>query len=313
MRTIKLTREQFRIWRLNTPTTTVEGPEGPQVVLGGRDQLKKELLESNGNLTFKLMTPMTRFLGTVRGENSTVGSAPMGTQNGAPSPESCVCKQYAGTRPGEHHDVCQHRQAWENGKGISMMQPATNLNPAMNVVTQRVAPPIDTTPRVQHMQVPAAASTAPLQMPTTHLAVRGGRRDISTVPAPLPAGVVVQVPAVVALIPPEQCDCRQFAKPSDADPNQHHFICQNYDKWKTAHPTVKPEDVVTTADTEKPPSPELDYVLADLDTQTVLRAATSEEVELARVEEEKTGSPIVTLDEGVYAVVPQPRTQVAAP
>lgn len=307
MRTIKLTRDQFRIWRSNIPA-------GPENALGGRDQLKKELLATNGGQSFKLMSPMARFIGTVRGENSTVGSAPMGTPNGAPSPESCVCKQYAGTQPGEHHPVCQHRQAWENGKGIAVTQPTTNLNPAMNVVSQLVAAPLDTTPRVQHMQVPAAASTAPVSMPTTQPALTR-RQATPPVPAqatqPLPAGVVMQVPAVVALISPEQCDCRQFTKPTDADPKQHHFICQHYDKWKTAHPTKAERE---PSDTEKPPPPEepaVDYVLADLDTRSVLRAATSEEIEQARAEEAKSGSPLITLDEGVYAVVPQPRQTLA--
>lgn len=336
MRTIKLTHAQFRTWRLNAPLDA----ENP---LSGRDLLKKELLETNEGMTFRLTSPLGRFLGTVRGENSTVGSAPMGMQNGAPHPDSCVCKAYAGTKPGEHHAVCQFRQAWENGKGLALnnapppVNQPTNLNPAMNVTSQKVAPPIDTTPRVQHMQVAKEASTAPLQMPTTQRAV-APRNPIDTVdgkpepraaapftqgsPAGLPSGVQVQVPAVVALIPPGQCDCRQFAKPSDADPKQHHFICQNYDKWKTAHPTVAaplPGEEPTHPDTEKPPPADGDcedlteYVLADLDTQRVLRDATSEEVELARAEEEKSGSPIITLDEGVYAVVERPRPQQPLP
>ncbi len=108
MRTIKLTRDQFRTWRLNAPSV-VENE------LSDREKLKQELLEQNGGQSFRLMSPMARFIGTVRGENSVVSGAPMGTPNGVPAPESCVCKQYAGTKPGEHHAVCQFRQAWENG------------------------------------------------------------------------------------------------------------------------------------------------------------------------------------------------------
>ncbi len=114
--------------------------------------------------------------------------------------------------------------------------------------------------------------------------------------------VQAQVQAVVALIPPEQCDCRHFAKPKEADPNQHHFVCQHFDKWKSAHPTV--ESSAPLSDTEKPPPSDL--VLVDLDTRAILRDATSDEIELSHAEEIKTGSPLVTLDEKVYAVVPRP-------
>lgn len=302
MRTIKLSREEFRTWRENHPPTS-------ENELGGRDELKKQLLERNGGHTFKLMSPMARFIGTVRGENSTVGTAAMGVQNGAPSPESCVCKAFAGTKPGSHHDVCQFRQAWENGKGLVLNNaPQTNLNPAMNVTSQKVAAPIDTTPRVQHMQVAREVSAHQAPITTTARAVPS--QSAAAAPA---VGVVVQVPAVVALIPPEQCDCRQFAKPSSADQKQHHFICQHFDKWKTAHPTPVEGQA---SDTEKPPPPDeetmpVDYVLVDLDSQSILRDATSEEIELARTEEAATGSPLVTLDEGVYAVIERPRAKQA--
>ncbi len=300
MRTIKLNKEQFRIWRVNAPTTEENG-------LGARDLLKKQLLEQNNGLSFRLRSPMGPFIGTVRGENSTVSGAPMGTPNGAPAPESCLCKDFAGTKPGSHHPICQHRQAWENGRGLTITQPETNLNPAMNVTSQRVAAPIDTTPRVQHMQVPQAQRAHPAMIPTTNAPVA------SSVNSPIPTKVVelpkvqAQVQAVVALISPEQCDCRQFAKPTGADPKQHHFVCPHFDKWKAAHPDsplVEPGQVATAGDTEKPPPS--DMVLVDLDTQTVLRDATSEEIASARAEESKTGTPLVTLDEHVYGVVPRP-------
>lgn len=290
MRTLKLSRDEFRIWREN---------QGD-----GREILRKALLERNGGHSFRLMSPMARFIGTVRGENSVVSAAPMGVQNNAPSPDTCVCKAYAGTEPGKHHPVCQFRNAWENSRGINM-QTVPNLNPAMAVVSQRVAAPLDTTPRVQHMMVPKEVPAHAAHMKTTQAAVASQHAPmINSAPQ-----VVVQVPAIVALIPPEQCDCRQFTKPSGHDPKQHHVICAHFDKWRTAHPTVQSTNEVPdldTSDTEPPQA--IDFVLADLDTQEVLRTATSEEVELARVQEEKTGSPLIRIEDKIYGVVERPKS-----
>lgn len=309
MRTIKLTHPQFREWRLNE----LAGPENP---IGARDRIRKELLERNGGLSYRLMSPMGRFIGTVRGENSSPATGGY-SQNGAPSPDSCVCKAYAGTPEGKHHPVCQHRAAWEAGQQpvtIAAQAPASNLNPAMNVMQQRVAPQLDTSPKVQHMSVPKQVSPHAIPVGVTNKPVPSQSLPAMAVPAaPVP---VVQVPAVVALIPPEQCDCRHFAKPAGSDPKQHHFVCEHFEKWKISHPTPEAEP---TRDTEKPPATEMainrdeiDYVLVDLDSRRILRDATSDEVASAQAEEAKNGSPLVTLDEGVYAVVERPAPEAAA-
>ncbi len=301
MRTIKLTHEQFRIWRKNAPAAS-------ENELSDREKMKKELLERNSGQTFRLRSPMGPFIGTVRGENNSSSSIPMAA-NGAPSPDACLCKQFAGTVPGAHHPICQHRAAWEMGNKavVQTSLSAPNLNPAMTVTTQKVMAPIDTTPRVQHMQVPK-------QVPMHQQPIRTSDAPVASQALPTVSAspvAVVQVPAVIALIPPDQCDCRHFAKPSDADHAQHHFVCQHFEKWRIAHPTPKPdaEASVVQRDTEKPPAEEGEHVLVDLDTQSVLREATSEEVDRAREEENKNGSPIITLDEGVYAVVQRPVTQ----
>lgn len=233
--------------------------------------------------------------------------------NGAPSPEACLCKQFAGTEPGKHHAICQHRAAWELGSKavVQTATPAPNLNPGMTVTTQKVMAPIDTTPKVQHMQVPQQVSMhqAPIRTSGAPIASQA-MPAVSATPV-----AVVQAVAVVALISPEQCECRAFAKPRDADPKQHHFVCQHFEKWKTAHPTPIPlEPGEEARDTEKPPPEEqaADYVLVDLDSRAVLRDATSEEVTSAREEEAKSGSPIITLDDGVYAVVERPVPQASA-
>jgi hypothetical protein len=42
-----------------------------------------------------------------------------------------------------------------------------------------------------------------------------------------------------------------------------------------------------------------------LNTRSILRDATGEEIETAHAEEQKSGTPFVTVDETMYAVVPR--------
>lgn len=279
MRTIKLSRDQFRIWRGNDAET--------------RDALRKEMLDKNGQETFRLMSPNARFLGTVRGEKSVISGAPMGVQSGAPSPEACACKAYAGTPKGQHHPVCQFKNPWENSKGIKIQEVA---NPSRSVTHTQVSRPIGPNPTVQHFSVPTEGGGTSGHIPTIQPAIKP------------------------RMISPTQCDCAKFTKPVDADPNQHHFVCQHFESWKIAHPTSTPEQAEkaaasaaeslvsdATPDTEPPPV----YVLVDLDSKLIMREATSEEVEIAHAEESAGSGPFVTVDEVIYAVVPRSNNATA--
>ncbi len=307
MRTIKLTREEFRLWRMN------EGTD--------REDLKKAILEQNGGQSYRLMSPMSRYMGAVKGNNSVVSDAPMGLANGAPSPESCVCRSYAGTPKGEHHAVCVNRIPWEQSKGVKRIevpQPFSNLA----VTHMNVQQPIGSSgpeAAVKHFSVPKQVSVGQPPMATgipaiTHKADGASRRPSvhevlakrePRVMAPAPANPhsVVKAPGTV---PPEACDCAKFTKPAGADPTQHHFVCPQYEAWKISHPTPVPgaESTEPEAHDTIPPSAAT-YVLADLETQEVLRLATSEEVDEARTAEEASGAPIITVDEKSYAVIEQ--------
>lgn len=278
MRTIKLSRDQFRIWRGNDAET--------------RDALRKEMLDKNGQETFRLMSPNARFLGTVRGEKSVISGAPMGVQSGAPSPDACACKAYAGTPKGQHHPVCQFKNPWENSKGIKIQEVA---NPSRSVTHTQVSRPIGPNPTVQHFSVPTEGGGTSGHIPTIQPAIKP------------------------RMISPTQCDCAKFTKPVDADPNQHHFVCQHFEAWKIAHPPAsplaprdKPDSQSENIPDTEPPSPV--YVLVDLDSKLIMREATSEEVQTAHAEEEKGSGPFVTVDEVIYAVVPRPEhTATAVP
>lgn len=312
MRTIKLTREEFRLWRAN------EGTD--------REDLKKAILEQNGGQSYRLLSPMSRYMGAVKGENSVVSDAPMGLPNGAPSPEACVCRSYAGTPKGQHHQVCVNRIPWEQSKGVKRIevpQPFSNLA----VTHLNIQKPIGSSgpeAAVKHFAVPKQISLSAQPMPTgipalTHKGEEGSgkRKSVLEVlakreprvmaPAPINPHSVVKAPGTV---PPEACDCAKFTKPSGSDPNQHHFVCPQYEAWKITHPTPAPgaetpatEEPEEVRDTEPPPP--VTYVVADLDTQAVLRLATSEEVNEARAAEEASGAPLITVDEKVYAVIEQ--------
>jgi hypothetical protein len=321
MRTIKLTRDEFRLWRAN------EGTD--------REDLKKALLEQNGGQTFRLLSPMSRYMGSVKGENGVVSNAPMGLANGAPSPEACICRSYAGTPKGEHHQVCVNRIPWEQSKGVKRVEVAAPFS-NLAVTHMNVQKPIGTSgpeAQVKHFAVPKQVQVGAAPMATGIPAIKqeqqmsGVRKSVKDVlaqrtpkimaPAPPNPHATVKAPGTV---PPEACDCAKFTKPSGSDPNQHHFVCPHFEAWKINHPSPPPEPERTDTlhselrDTEPPEQhPDLEppvvYVLADLETQQVLRAATSEEVDEARKAEEESGAPIIKVDETMYAVIEEPAVQ----
>jgi len=293
MKIIKLTREEHRAWRDNAA--------------GQRDTLRRELLERSGGEPFRLMSSNGRFLGTVRDEKNTHVGTTASVKNAMYAPENCLCKQYAGTPPGQHHPICQFKAKWEAARAYAGAVPAVpGLMPGMGVQHMNAGKPAPVGTGVQHMMVPKQVSLrAPAISTANH--------------APSVPTIVVTTP------PPDQCACREFTKDPKHDPKQHHVICQHFDRWKLQHPTVNVNDapsapstpaevderdtdtkipVAAAHDTEVPP-PETDFVLVDLNTQAVLRDATGEEIQSAQAEEKKSGTPFVTVDETLFAVVPR--------
>lgn len=292
MKIIKLNREQHRAWRDNAVTA--------------RDQLRKELLEQNGGEPFRLMSSNGRFLGTVRHEKSTHTGTASSVKNAMYAPENCLCKQFAGTPPGAHHPICQFKAKWEAQVQYAGAVPAVpGLMPGMGVQHMNAPKPAPVGTGVQHMTV---AKQVSLRAPA-----------IST------ANFAPSVPTVVVTTPPpEQCECRAFTKDPKHDPKQHHVICTHFDRWKLQHPTQEPIETqaVDERDTDtkipiatatEPPPPDFDFVLVDLNSRTILRDATGEEIESAHAEEVKNGTPFVTIDETMYAVVPRSAMSSSTP
>lgn len=284
MKIIKLNREEHRAWRDNAA--------------GQRDTMRKELLERSGGEPFRLMSSNGRFLGTVRSEKNTHVGTAASVKNAMYAPENCLCKQYAGTPEGQHHAICQFKAKWEAARAYAgAVPPVPGMMPGMGVQHMRTAQPQPPTNGVVHMSVPKQVSLHQPHIPTPTTAV---------------------ATTVITTLPPDQCPCREFTKDPKHDPKQHHVICEHFDRWKMQHPTVNvnatPEvderdtdtkiPVATAHDTEVPPA-DLDYVLVDLNTQKVLRDATGEEVKTALDTEALSGTPFVTVDETLFAVVPR--------
>ncbi len=110
------------------------------------------------------------------------------------------------------------------------------------------------------------------------------------------AEVVVAVPeaetpaAPGGFIPaPEECACRDWAKPGDSDPNLHHPTCEWFDAWNLRG--VK------------------GWGLYDLNGD-YRRPASTEEVTAARESAEANGTPVVTIDGLEYVVLEEESASV---
>lgn len=246
---------------------------------GVRDQMLKNIAAMYPVHKIFVMTPSNKFLKSIRNQEfASADNAAIGTTAGAvvPSPEACACKNYAGTPKGEHHPVCQFSAAWKQKKGtVTKIVPL----PTQTVTHMKAAKPkASDANRVLHQKVPQG----PL------------------VPAPKPTPAVVK-PAVPS---PNECVCKGFTKPKDHDQTQHHFMCEFHDLWKK-HVAEHPQTVVATASVEEAPNEE-HLVIFDLESKSVMRDATPEEILEARAEEERTGSPLIRIDDKIYGVIPLP-------
>lgn len=81
---------------------------------------------------------------------------------------------------------------------------------------------------------------------------------------------------------PEECTCREWAKPGDSDPNLHHPTCQFFDPWNLRESG--------------------DYGLCDMDGN-YRRPAVTDEVRAAELSMEKNGTPIITINGEEYLVI----------
>jgi hypothetical protein len=93
------------------------------------------------------------------------------------------------------------------------------------------------------------------------------------------------LPASITIPDPEDCVCLAWEKPPEADPKQHHPICEWHDRWRKKMQGVEGMFII------------------DLDSGEALRPASSEEIEQAKeAEEEHGGAPIVDIGGKSYGV-----------
>lgn len=265
----RLTREEMRVWRENQP--------------GERDKLLKNIADKYDVHKIFVMTPSNKFLKSLRKpEFASADNAAIGTTAGAvvPSPEACACKAYAGTKKGEHHPVCQFAAAWKQKRGTLTKVVALPTQGVTHMMAMK--PRASDINRVMHQKV-AQGPYAPA-------------------PKAKPAVVKPAVPS------PTECVCKNFAKPKEHDETQHHFMCEFHDLWKK-HVTEHAQASVATTTNEpqqEAASSEEQLVIFDIETKTVMRDATPEEISEARAEEERTGSPLIRIDDKIYGVISPP-------
>lgn len=92
-------------------------------------------------------------------------------------------------------------------------------------------------------------------------------------------------PSSLEYVPaPEECECRDWAKGGDSDPNLHHPTCQWFDAWNLRASG--------------------EMVLCDIDG-TYRRPATTDEVAESEKNKGERGAPFVTIDKSDFIVLPR--------
>lgn len=104
----------------------------------------------------------------------------------------------------------------------------------------------------------------------------------------------VQSPNKIVIPSPEECVCRDWLKPPQADPNQHHPICEWHDRWLKKVKGLEGMFVI------------------DLDSGDALRPATNDEIDEAQRNEQEDGAGIITIGNKQYAVA-EHKPKVTAP
>lgn len=278
MKKYRMTREEWILWRQNAGDF--------------RQELKNRVFEAAGKLRTKILNPAMKIVAyTQYGEfeGPTQGAAlGVASSTSVPSPDACLCKAYAGTEPGKHHKVCQHRLQWEQGQGIKTLIVDSAFSKAVHTPASAT---VITTNTVQHLALPAIQTGMPHAIPTAMPNDKPGGFVESKAP-----GVKALPPPVVKKIPsPAECVCKEFARPTPkpGDPpvpdNMHHPICQHFDEWNKQN----------AGQSEK-------LYLLDLETRVVMREATSDEIRESQEEEKQSGTPTVRIDDKLYGVVPAP-------
>lgn len=234
--------------------TAVPTVDGHRVVTG-REVLCAQMFQKHGEC--QLRWPNNVILKVIRDPNvhrPTLAES----QQIAPRPEHCPCKDWGRPHPGTHYPTCQWNRLAPPGE-----RAPTDSIPEEEV---RILP----TEAFEALKPKPAANPA-----TTPIAARVSPSSVVTEPPPLDA--------------PETCrnGCLTWATPKGfpIPTGQHHPTCIFAKPWaiKTARETPR--------------------WLVDLRTGEKVRHASNEEVGEAEVAAQKTGQPIIHIEDVPYAVV----------
>ena len=226
-----------------------------QRVVSGREVIAARMLQKHGEC--QLRAPNGVILKVVKDPNIRRPSFAE-SQQIAPRPEHCPCKNWGAPHPGTHFSTCQ----WNR------LAPPDERAPSDRLPEEEV--------RMLPTEAFASLQRPALVVPQT--SPIAARVD--------PRAVVVQAPQLDA---PDSCrnGCLEWATPKGfpVPKGQHHPTCQFAKEWmlKTAR--------------------EVPRWLVDLSTGLKVRHASDAEIGQADVSAQRTGSPIIHIEETPYAVI----------
>ena len=231
-----------------------------------RETLKHKIHARHGDT--QVRAPNGRILGTARSPERS-GRVPIERSlargaHRAVSPRECVCREWqkpAGKEQ-EHHPICMHKAHWEAQQAKS---PDVLRDRAVLGARQ-----------ANYAGAPTVAAAAhDDEAPPTERSSRtpGAAATGSSVAADGDASVLPERPALPA---PTDCACREWAGGRDG---KHHPLCQFRERWEREHGEASP-------------------VLVDLETGTVAREATAEEVDASRTKAKEDGIGAIELSDG---------------
>jgi hypothetical protein len=184
MRRIKITREQLAIWRQSGKFYQVDDAgnilsevakehidelrESGAQVLDARNTVRNQVrLMNSGNDAIIL-----NFNGTVLASTRLRGAIPrtVGDNAGTPkSPDECECKNYSGTKPGQHHPVCMHREKWEQKVSSKQLGMAHQVGLGASAASLPRYPIVHTKPKTPEAKKQPAYEAPQLPGPVLNL------------------------------------------------------------------------------------------------------------------------------------------------
>jgi hypothetical protein len=225
-----------------------------------RETLKTQIHARHGEA--QVRAPSGRILGTARAPERS-GRIPIErtTSRGAHhavSPRECLCREWQ-KPPGKEHE--HHPICTHRSHWAAQQAKSPDILRGRAVLSaSQPAAPAEDEDSARDTERPPAPEAAPEEQ--TVAAEQPPAAALAPPPAPLPA--------------PADCVCHEWA---GANEGKHHALCEFRERWELEHGKTTPE-------------------LVELETGTVVREASPEEVEASKAKAEEDGVGAIELSDG---------------